>query len=177
MPAAIAVQNRRRSSRPATGGRPGENNGARPDRSERRLCLFIATSSFKVLRRPLESAQYACDDYVALLKTKGLQPSMSRVGNPYDNAKAESFMKTLKHEEVDGRAYRDVDQARAEIGNFIDHVYNARRLHSALGYRSPAEYEADHRARRTDLAPVDALGLQGMGKSTAMRQELANVRR
>jgi len=121
--------------------------------------------------------QYACADYAALLETNGLQPSMSRVGNPYDNAKAESFMKTLKHEEVDGRAYRDVDQARAEIGNFIDRVYNARRLHSALGYRSPAEYEADHRARRTDLAPVDALGLQGIGKSTAMMQELANVRR
>ena len=121
--------------------------------------------------------QYACADYAALLETHGLQPSMSRIGNPYDNAKAESFMKTLKHEEVDGRAYRDVDQARCEIGNFIDRVYNERRLHSALGYRSPAEYEANHRARRIDLAPVDALGLQGIGKSTAMRQELANVRR
>jgi putative transposase len=121
--------------------------------------------------------QYACADYAALLETHGLQPSMSRIGNPYDNAKAESFMKTLKHEEVDGRAYRDVDQARAEIGNFIDRVYNERRLHSALGYRPPAEYEADHRARLTGLAPADALGLQGMGKSTAIMQELANVRR
>jgi len=118
--------------------------------------------------------QYACEDYVALLRANGLQPSMSRVGNPYDNAKAESFMKTLKHEEVDGRAYRDVDHARTEIGNFIERVYNTKRLHSALGYRSPAEYEADHRANPIDLAPVDALGLQGMGKSTAMIEESAH---
>src|SRR5262249_20458232 len=121
--------------------------------------------------------QYACADYVALLKASGLQPSMSRVGNPYDNAKAESFMKTLKHEEVDGRAYRDVDHARTEIGNFIECVYNTKRLHSALGYRSPAEYEADRRANPTGLAPVDALGLQGMGKSTAMIKESAHVSR
>ena len=67
---------------------------------------------------------------------------MSRIGNPYDNAKAESFMKTLKHEEVDGTSYRDVAQARTEIGRFIEVIYNCRRLHSALGYRPPAEFEA-----------------------------------
>ena len=68
---------------------------------------------------------------------------MSRVGNPYDNAKAESFMKTLKQEEIDGSAYRDIDDARARIGSFIEQVYNAQRLHSALGYRPPAEFEAN----------------------------------
>ena len=67
---------------------------------------------------------------------------MSRVGNPYDNAKAESFMKTLKQEEVDGRAYRDADHARQSIGSFIEAVYNRQRLHSALDYRPPAEFEA-----------------------------------
>jgi putative transposase len=68
---------------------------------------------------------------------------MSRIGCPYDNAKAESFMKTLKHEEVDGRTYRDIDEARLAIGAFFEDVYNRRRLHSALAYRPPAEFEAN----------------------------------
>jgi putative transposase len=85
--------------------------------------------------------QYACREYTAILDAHGIQASMSRVGNPYDNAKAESFMKTLKQEEVDGRAYRDEEDARLHIGAFIETVYNRQRLHSALNYRSPQEYE------------------------------------
>jgi putative transposase len=85
--------------------------------------------------------QYACGDYSARLKAHDIEPSMSRVGNPYDNAKAERFMRTLKEEEVDASAYRDVDDARASIGVFIETVYNRQRLHSALDYLSPEEYE------------------------------------
>jgi transposase InsO family protein len=87
--------------------------------------------------------QYACGDYITRLEAAGIQPSMSRPGCPYDNAMAESFMKTLKQEEVDGRAYKDLAAARLSIGSFIEDVYNRQRLHSALGYRSPIEFEAD----------------------------------
>jgi putative transposase len=86
--------------------------------------------------------QYASSEYAARLDERGLQRSMSRPGNPYDNAKAESFMKTLKAEEADGTAYADLEDARGRIGAFIEDVYNADRLHSALGYKSPIAFEA-----------------------------------
>jgi transposase InsO family protein len=114
--------------------------------------------------------QYASGDYTLLLEAHGIIASMSRLAKPYDNAKAESFMKTLKHEEVDGSAYRDVRHARRQIGSFIEDVYNRHRLHSALDYRSPAEFEADMHGTPT-IAFIQALGFQGMGKSTAMSKE------
>ena len=85
--------------------------------------------------------QYACGDYIARLETAGIQPSMSRPGCPYDNAMAESFMKTLKAEEVNATTYKDIQHARSAIGSFIEEVYNRHRLHSALDYRSPMEFE------------------------------------
>lgn len=91
--------------------------------------------------------QYACRDYTLLLEAHGIQPSMSRIGNPYDNARAESFIKTLKQEEVDGRDYRDLDHARASIAAFIEVIYNRQRLHSALAYRPPIEFETSLQSR------------------------------
>lgn len=85
--------------------------------------------------------QYACADYARRLEAAGVLPSMSRGGCPYDNAKAESFMKTLKTEEVDGSTYRDLADARSRVGDFLEQVYNRTRLHSALDYRSPMEFE------------------------------------
>lgn len=86
-------------------------------------------------------AQYASHDYTDLLKLHGIAISMSRKGNPYDNAQCESFMKTLKYEEVLRQEYRDLAEARASIRAFIEQVYNHKRLHSALGYLPPAEFE------------------------------------
>jgi transposase InsO family protein len=88
-----------------------------------------------------QGVQYASTDYTALLKASGITISMSRRGNPYDNATCESFLKTLKYEEVYRSEYRDLDEARASIGTFLEKVYNQKRLHSALGYLPPAEFE------------------------------------
>jgi putative transposase len=85
--------------------------------------------------------QYASHDYTELLKEHEITISMSRKGNPYDNAACESFMKTLKCDEVYRNEYRDFDDARRGIGQFLDVVYNQYRLHSALGYRPPADFE------------------------------------
>ncbi len=98
--------------------------------------------------------QYACSDYTDILNAHGIRTSMSRVANPYDNAKAESFMKTLKHEEVDASSYRDATQARRHIGAFIEGIYNCQRLHSALDYRSPVEFEALMHNRIPGTIPV-----------------------
>jgi putative transposase len=85
--------------------------------------------------------QYASLDYTEMLQERHVTISMSRKGNPYDNAACESFMKTLKYEEVYRNEYRDFQEAGASIGEFLERVYNQKRLHSALGYLPPAEFE------------------------------------
>src|SRR5580704_10311021 len=89
-----------------------------------------------------QGVQYACGDYIARLEQAGIQPSMSRPGCPWDNAMAESFMCTLKREEVNGQAYRDRAEAEVSIVEFIEEVYNQQRLHSALAYLAPEAFEA-----------------------------------
>jgi transposase InsO family protein len=113
------------------------------------LCLTALDMALRT-RRPAHGlvhhsdrgVQYASDEYVSVLTVNGITISMSRKGNPYDNAIAESFIKTLKYDEVLINEYADLDEAHQNIGHFLELVYNQKRLHSSLGYVSPMEFEA-----------------------------------
>jgi putative transposase len=94
--------------------------------------------------------QYASSQYTELLQQGEIQISMSRRGNPYDNARAERFMRTLKEEEVYGAAYRDLDHARSHMAEFLEQTYNRQRLHSALQYLTPEEFEQASLAKASD---------------------------
>ena len=102
--------------------------------------------------------QYAANGYIELLKQHEIVISMSRKENPWDNAKAESFSKTLKYEEVYRSEYRDLAEARTSIGRFLEKVYNEKRLHSALGYCPPAEFEQTLLPAAAPAAPAAAGG-------------------
>jgi putative transposase len=91
-----------------------------------------------------QGVQYASSEYVLRLEEAGAKISMAAVGNPYENAKAESFFRTLKMEEVYLNDYQDFEEAEQNIGEFIEEVYNQKRLHSSLGYLPPVEFEARH---------------------------------
>jgi transposase InsO family protein len=106
----------------------------------------LSTRQFRtgLIHHSDRGVQYASSAYVARLEQAGVLISMSGKGNPYDNAKAESFFKTLKREEVYLSSYRSFEEAEANLGRFIEDVYNQKRLHSSLGYLPPAEFEALH---------------------------------
>jgi transposase InsO family protein len=106
-----------------------------------RMALRERTVRAGLVHHSDRGVQYASGDYTDLLKANGIDISMSRKANPWDNAGCESFMKTLKYEEVYRTEYRNMVHARAEIGKFLEKVYNEKRLHSALDYRSPVQFE------------------------------------
>jgi len=106
-----------------------------------RMALIARRPAPGLVHHSDRGVQYASHDYTDLLRQHHATISMSRKGNPYDNAACESFMKTLKYEEVYRNDYRDFHEARASIGEFLERVYNRKRLHSALGYVPPVEFE------------------------------------
>ena len=106
-----------------------------------RMALRSRTPGPGLVHHSDRGIQYASGDYTDVLKDNKVRISMSRKGNPYDNATCESFMKTLKYEEVYRQEYRDLAEARASMGQFLNKVYNQQRLHSALGYLPPVEFE------------------------------------
>jgi putative transposase len=123
--------------------------------------LTLAALQMALSRRSVQSglvhhsdrgSQYASNDYTDLLKENGIGVSMSRKGNPWDNAACESFMKTLKYEEVFRSEYRDLQETHRSIREFLEKIYNEKRLHSALGYVPPTEFEATLAAQQNEAA-------------------------
>ena len=122
-----------------------------------------------------QGIQYAAAEYAVLLAQHRMTASMSRPGNPYDNAQCESFIKTLKQEEIYCHQYRDLEDLRDHLREFIEEYYNRCRLHSALGYRTPAEFEAALQtgSATTSLAASMKLSFPGMGRSiNPMKEEI-----
>jgi transposase InsO family protein len=113
-----------------------------------RMALQRRTVQPGLIHHSDRGVQYVCEQYVQILQSHGITISMSRKGNPYDNAKLESFMKTLKTEEVYLNEYETEQEAQRNIGQFIETIYNKLRLHSSLGYCSPVEFEDQFHSHR-----------------------------
>lgn len=128
-------------SRRCIGWALGEHLDAELPLTALRMALRRRRPTPGLIHHSDRGVQYASHEYVALLHEHDVRISMSRAGNPYDNGACERFIKTLKHHEIYLREYEDIDDARRRIGHFIDDIYNHKRLHSALGYLPPAEFE------------------------------------
>jgi putative transposase len=156
---------------------------------DRTLTTRLATDALQQaikVRQPLpglvhhsdRGIQYASVEYVALLKKHEMISSMSRPANPYDNASCESFIKTLKREEIYANEYQNLDHLRGHIEEFVEHYYNQKRLHSSLGYCPPEEFEQQsrHASETKSLAStmaffqestrISSTGLMGEGTQT-----------
>ena len=140
-PNAIAAQNLLSSSRPATGGRPGEGNGALPERSERRRFNLVIVTPHEALRRPLESAQYVSIKYTERLAEAGVEPSVGSVGDSYDNALAETINGLYKAEVIHRRGpWRSFEVVEFATLEWVD-WFNNRRILEPIGNIPPAEAE------------------------------------
>jgi putative transposase len=117
-----------------------------------RMALSHRSLKPELVHHSDRGSQYASSGYTELLKENGIGVSMSRQGNPWDNAACESFMKTLKYEEVFRSEYRDLHEAQQSIREFLEKIYNAKRLHSAIGYVPPEEFEANLAAQQNEAA-------------------------
>jgi putative transposase len=135
-------------SRRAVGWTLGRNLETELTLRALRMALERRRPSPGLVHHSDRGVQYAAKDYVDVLTQHGIEISMSRRGNPFDNAICESFMKTLKYEQVYREDYRIFEEAEAGIEYFLDEVYNEKRLHSALGFLPPTEFEASLRLRR-----------------------------
>jgi transposase InsO family protein len=139
------------------------------DRSLTTRLPLLALSRAITLRQPAaglvhhsdRGIQYCSEQYTRMLADHGILPSMSRPANPYDNAFCESFIKTLKREQIDAVKYQYIDELNAHLEQFIDHYYNRLRLHSALGYKSPEEFEAALAPQTAAASPAVSFSRHG----------------
>jgi transposase InsO family protein len=134
-----------RFSRKVVGWSLGRSLGSGLARAALEEAIATRQPSPGLVHHSDRGVQYASAEYAALLQRHGIIPSMSRPANPYDNASCESFLRTLKREEIHANQYNDLEHLRSHIEEFIEHYYNRQRLHSALGYCSPDEFEQQTR--------------------------------